>query len=172
MTPGWGALISTAISIVPLAILWLINLAGPIRNPVLLYALLFVALFGTGIGYVPGTLVWMECMDFNKYKIGKSMEGMINAIQQMVMKFQAAFSAALTGAVLVAVGYDAALYEDATTIPESLYSGLGFVIFAIPAILGLIAIAILWFYPLRKQSKREEMYAEIERAKELAATAD
>lgn len=165
VTPGMGSIVSNTITIVPLTALWLISLGGPIRNAAVLYPLLFVTLLGSGMNYIPGTLVNMECMDFNKYKLGKSMEGMINAVSQMTMKIQAAVSSALTGVVLVWVGYDAELYKNATTIPESLFSGLGLVLFAIPAVLGLFAIAVMAFYPLVKKSRRDEMYADIEKVK-------
>jgi len=161
VTPGMGSIIANIITIVPLTILWLISLAGPINNAAVLYPLLFVTLLGSGMSYIPGTLVNMECMDFNKYKLDKSMEGMINAISQMIMKIQAALSSALTGAVLIWVGYDAERYKDAATIPNSLFSGLGLVLFAIPAVFGVIAIAVMAFYPLVKKSRRDEMYAEM-----------
>ncbi len=166
VTPGVGAIVANMITIVPLAVLWLINLAGPIRQVAILYPLLFVTLVGSGMGYIPGTLINMECMDYNKYKMGKSMEGMVNAVGQMVLKLQAAISSALTGVVLVGVGYDAELYKDAATIPASLFSGLGLVLFAIPAVFGLLAIGIMVFYPLLKKTSRDEMYAEIGRAKQ------
>jgi Na+/melibiose symporter-like transporter len=170
VTPGLGAIISNAITIAPLVVLWLINLAGPIKNAFILYPLLFVTLVGSGMSYIPGTLVNMECMDFNKFKLGKSMEGMVNSIGQMTLKLQAAISSALTGVVLVAVGYDAELYKDAATIPASLFSGLGLVLFAIPAVLGLAAIGVMAFYPLNRKAKRDEMYAEIEKSRQLALT--
>ncbi len=169
VTPGAGSLISNAITIAPLAILWLMSLGGPITNPVVFYPLMFVALLGTGMNYIPGTLVNMECMDYNKEELGKSMEGMVKAISQFLMKLQAALSSALTGAVLVAVGYDAELFKDATTIPGSLFSGLGLVLFGIPALCGLIAIGVMAFYPLLRKSKRDAMYARIEQSR--AATA-
>jgi Na+/melibiose symporter-like transporter len=172
VTPGMGYLISYAITIAPLAILWVINLAGPISHPAILYPLLFVALVGSGMSYIPGTLVNMECMDYNKGKLGKSMEGMVNAVSQFTLKVQAALSSALTGAVLVAVGYDAELYKDATTIPASLFSGLGLVLFAIPALCGLLSIGVMAFYPLLKKSKRDELYTEIKRAKLAGAAMD
>ncbi len=172
VTPGAGSLISNAITIAPLALLWLINLAGPIRHPVILYPLLFVALVGTGMNYIPGTLVNMECMDYNKEALGKSMEGMVNAISQFTLKLQAALSSALTGAVLVAVGYDAELYKDATTIPASLFSGLGLVLFAIPALCGLLSIGVMAFYPLLKKSRRDEMYARMARTRHATVSGD
>lgn len=166
VTPGAGYLISYTITIAPLALLWVINLFGPIQNPFILYPLLFIALLGSGMSYVPGTLINMECMDYNKYRIGKSMEGTISSIGQFILKIQAAISAALTGVVLVAVGYDAELYKDAATIPAALFSGLGLVLFAIPALCGLLSIGVMAFYPLIKSSRRAEMYARIASAAE------
>jgi Na+/melibiose symporter-like transporter len=172
VTPGSGAIISNLITIGPLLILWLINLAGPINNEFILYPLLFAALLGSGMSYIPGTLVNMECMDFNKFKLGKSMEGTVNAVSQMIMKIQAALSSAITGVILVAVGYDAELYKDAATIPASLFSGLGLVLFAIPAVFGLLAIGAMMFYPLRKRAQRDKMYAEIQTNNQAAAAAE
>jgi Na+/melibiose symporter-like transporter len=170
MTPGILYMVSYAAAIVPLVILWLINLAGPITNVAIFYPLLFLAFLGVGMSFVPGRLVSMECMDFNKDKIGKSMEGTLAAFFLFTEKVQSALAAALTGVILIAVGYNAELYKDATTIPAELFTGLGFVMFGLPAILGLIAVVIFFFYPLRKKSKRDEMYAEIE-ARKLAAAA-
>jgi Na+/melibiose symporter-like transporter len=165
LTPGQGYLVSYAITIFPLVILFLINLAGPIRNPLVLYPFLLITVIGSGMSYIPGSLVTMECMDFNKYRMGKSMEGTINATSQFLLKLQAAISSAITGAVLVAVGYNAELYKDVATIPESLFSGLGFVLFAIPAVTGVLTVVTMLFYPLLKKSKRDEVYAEIEKSK-------
>jgi Na+/melibiose symporter-like transporter len=171
VTPGIGAIISTTVAIVPLAILWVINLTGPINNQIILYPLLFAAILGIGGGYIPGTLINMECMDYNKSKLGKSMEGTVNAMSQFTLKLQAALSSAITGIVLVSVGYDAELYKDATTIPASLFNGLGLVLFAIPALCGLFSIGVMAFYPLLRKSKRDEVYAEIEKAKPIASAA-
>ena len=169
MTPGWVFLISTALCVVPLVLLWLLNLTGPITNMALFYPLIFLALLGTGMENIPNYLILMECMDYNKDKIAKSLEGTVNAMNQFTIKVQAAIASALTGVILVAIGYDAELYKDATTIPASLFSGLGFMMFALPAILGLISVVIMFFYPLLKKSKRDAMYADIEKRKLAAA---
>jgi len=124
-----------------------------------------VALVGVGMGYIPGTLITMECMDYNKDRLGKSMEGTVNSMGQFMLKLQAAVSSALTGAVLVAIGYNAELYKDATTIPASLFSGLGLVLFGIPAVCALLAIVVMLFYPLLRKTKRDAVYADIERTR-------
>jgi Na+/melibiose symporter-like transporter len=171
VTPGKGFLISWAAAVVPLAILWVINLAGPITSVGLFYPLMFLALLGVGMSYIPGRLLSMECMDYSKETIGKSMEGMVSSLQLFTEKLQAAIASAVTGLILVAVGYDAVRYQDATTIPNELFSGLGLVIFAIPAVLALIAAGIMFFYPLLNQSDRDAMYSVIEQRKMNAAAA-
>ncbi|HRE27919.1 MAG TPA: hypothetical protein PK954_14865, partial [Anaerolineales bacterium] len=50
------------------------------------------------------------------------------------------------------------------------FSGLGLVLFGIPALCGLIAIGVMAFYPLLRKSKRDAMYARIEQSR--AATAE
>lgn len=161
VTPGIGFLVSGFVGVSPLVALWVINLAGPISNPFVFYPLLFITMLGGGMSYVPGMLLNMECMDYNKYKMGKSMEGMINALGQFVGKFQVAIASAITGWVLFAVGYDAELYKDATAIPLSLFKGLGLVLFAIPALCSFLSMIAISFYPLLRKSKRDVIYAEM-----------
>lgn len=169
VTPATNAILANALTIVPLAALWIINLAGPIRSPIVFYPLMFVALLGIGMSFIPGTLINMECMDYNKYTLGKSMEGLVSATSSFTMKIQAAISAAVTGLVLVAVGYNPELYKDATTIPDSLFSGLGLVMFGLPVVCGLTAIGVLLVYPLRKKERRDAMYAQLAEARTAVA---
>lgn len=165
VTPGMSYLISFVVSFIPFAVLWVINLAGPIRNAAFLYSVIFIALLGIGMNFIPGSLMTMECMDYNKYKLGKSMEGTISSITAFVNKIQAALSSAMIGWVLVVVGYNAVLYQNAANIPISLYSGLGVVLFAIPAFFSVLTILVTLFYPLLKKTRRDEMYAQIKKAK-------
>lgn len=171
VTPAISFVIAYGICIVPLAILWLINLAGPITNVALFYPLVFLSMLGVGMSFVPGRLVNMETMDYNKDRNGKSMEGTLAALSLFIEKIQTAIAAALTGVILIAVGYNAELYKDAATIPDSLFTGLGLVMFGIPALLALIAVVLMFFYPLLKKSRRDAMYAEIEARKLAAAEA-
>lgn len=164
-TPAQCSIVSNAIAIVPLAVLWLVGLAGPIRSMYVLYPLLFLSVIGVGMSYIPGSLITMECMDYNKFKIGKSMEGLVSTSGAFVMKLQSAVSSTVTGAILIAVGYNAELYKDAATIPDALFSGLGIVLFALPVVFGLLAIAAMWFYPLRRKVDRDRVYEALEQSK-------
>lgn len=170
MTPGMAIIIAYGIAAVGLIILFLINLAGPITSLPLYIGLVVLVFMGNSLAFLPWQVTYMECMDYNKYKLGKSMQAMVGSTSAFIGKLQAALGAAMTGAVLVAVGYDAQLYEDATNIPPELFSGLGFVLFALPAIFAVLSVGSMFFYPLLKQEKRDAMYAEINAAKEAAQT--
>ncbi len=160
-TPGQAALVVFLFTAAPLAVMFFLNLAGPITSMPVYFGLMFFVNLGIGMGYLPGSLLTMECMDYNKYRVGKSLEGTLNSVAAFVQKLQGAMAAAVTGAILVAVGYDAEKYKDATTIPASLFQGLGMAMFAVPVLCSLAAGAILYWYPLRHKAAREAMYTEI-----------
>lgn len=172
-TPAQAFLITALVTAIPMAILYVLNLAGPITSIPLFFSLVFLATLAIGATYVPGTLVTMECMDYNKFKVGKSMEGTLNSTVGFIQKLQGALAAAVTGAILVAVGYDATRYADATAIPPELFGGLGLVMFGLPAVLSVIAAIAMLPYPLRKAGDRALVYAAIQRHQEsVAAEAD
>jgi Na+/melibiose symporter-like transporter len=167
LTPGVTIMLSYGSASVILVILWLINLSGPISSLAIFMPLIVLFYLGNSTAYIPNQVINMECMDYNRYKLGKSMQGMAGAMASFIGKLQAALGSALVGVVLGAVGYDATLYEKATNIPSSLFSGLGIVYFALPAVFGLIAVGIMYFYPMLRKSQRDQVYAEIEKHKEI-----
>jgi hypothetical protein len=57
-------------------------------------------------------MIWME-----RGSSVQDLQGMVSVLSQFALKWQAALSSRLNGAVLVAVGYDAELYKDAAAIP-------------------------------------------------------
>lgn len=154
-------------TVTPLVIVFLLGLIFHAVIPVwLLLPLLFLSLIFIGMSYIPGTLVSMEVMDFNKVNGGKALEGMVQSITNFTLKASTALAGLATGAVLVAIHYDADLYESQAFIdsggqlPAGLLSGLLLVIALIPAILGSVAALILLVYPI-KGKVREEMYARL-----------
>ena len=106
-------------------------------------------------------------MDYNVWKRGHGMQGMVQSITSFVSKAQVALAGLATGAVLIAIQYDAVLYESEEfvaaggTIPDGLLTGLAFVFCVIPVILGIAAALIMLMYPLKKE-ERELMYKELE----------
>lgn len=167
VSPIKGMILSYSGTIPPLLILWVVNRISPVQNVWLFYGLLFIALVSCTAGYVPGSLMNMEAMDYNRYKLGRGMEGIVNAAGTFVEKFQSGIAVIITGSVLTAIGYDAALYEKAAVIPDSLLRGLGDVLFGFPALFALICVIVCRFYPL-KDAEREAMYQALEKEKQIA----
>ncbi|MCS6828170.1 MAG: MFS transporter [Caldilinea sp.] len=161
-TPGICVMLAYGTASVVLAVLWLLNLGGPISNMAIFLPLLALFYLGNSTAFIPNQIINMECMDYNRYILGKSLQGTTNAMAGFIAKLQAALGSALVGLVLAAVGYDARLYETATNIPTSLFSGLGIVYFALPALFGFVAVGVMCFYPLLRKSQRDKVYAEIE----------
>ena len=165
LTPGVTIMLSYGSASIVLIILWLINLAGPISSLVIFLPLIILFYLGNSTAYIPNQVINMECMDYNRYKMGKSMQGMAGAMSSFIGKLQAALGSAFVGMVLGAVGYDSTLYANATNIPASLFSGLGIVYFALPAVFGLVSVGVMYFYPMLRKSQRDQVYAEIEQRK-------
>lgn len=151
---------------IPLAVVFILGLIDAVVPLVLFLPLLFVSLIFIGMGYIPGTLISMEVMDFNKVTGGKAMEAMVQAVTNFTLKASTALAGLATGAVLVAIRYDAALYESQAFIdaggqlPPGLLSGLLLVNALIPALFGAAAAAILLAYPI-KGKFRDDMYAKL-----------
>ncbi len=162
LTPGVTIMLAYGTASAVLFILWLINLGGPISSLAIFIPLLVLFYLSNSTAFIPNQVINMECMDYNRYKMGKSMQGMAGAMAGFIGKLQAALGSASVGFILGAVGYDAKLYENATNIPASLFSGLGIVYFALPAVLGVIAVGIMYFYPMLRKAQRDQVYAQIE----------
>lgn len=122
------------------------------RAPVLYFILIFILLMGSGLTFVPGTMMGVECMDYAMVKVGREMHGIFNSVGSVISKAQAALSSALVGAVLIAIGYEVDSATDTflgelSAIPEMLkwfivISGL------IPAVLCVITLICLKLYPI------------------------
>lgn len=167
LTPAGGVIAANLAQVTPLAIIFLLSLFIDIPL-VLFFILLFSMMAFAGAAFIPGSLLNMECMDYNRWKHGKEkgMEAMVQAIMNFVLKTQTALAGIATGAVLVAVGYDAVLFESEEfieaggTIPPELLSGLLVVFCVIPVFLGITSALVMKFYPLKKD-ERDTMYSEL-----------
>lgn len=165
--PVQASIFCNLASVTPLVIIYILGLIFQAVVPVWLFLpLLFLSLISIGMSYIPGTLVSMEVMDFNKVTGGRAMEGIVQSITNFTLKASTALAGLATGAVLVAIKYDAALYESQAFIdsggqlPAGLLSGLLLVIALIPAVFGTAAALILLAYPI-KGKVRDEMYAKL-----------
>jgi Na+/melibiose symporter-like transporter len=170
--PVIGVIISTLSQVVPLGIIFLLSLFIDIPL-VLFFLLLFSMMVFSGVSFIPASLMHMEIMDYNRWKQGegKGMEALVQSVGGFVMKLQTAVAGLATGAVLIAVGYDAALFESEEfieaggTIPPELLDGLLIVFCVIPVFLAIAAAIILKFYPLKKD-ERALMYSQLDARKE------
>lgn len=171
LTPGVTITVAYGAASAVLFVLWLINLGGPISNLAIFLPLLILFYLSNSTAYIPNQVINMECMDYNRYKLGKSLQGMSSALATFIGKLQAALGSAFVGFVLGAVGYDAKLYENAANIPASLFQGLGLVYFGLPAVFGMIAVVVMYFYPLLRKAQRDQVYAEIEHHRQKASDA-
>jgi len=139
------------------------------QTPVLFFIFITILLLGAGLSFVPGTLIGIECMDYGMYITGKEEHALINSIGRFIAKAQTALSSMLVGAVLIAVGYQVdsvtdTYIGDLSAIPGMLNS---FIVVSglVPAILCLISIFILRYYPIDGQL-REEINTALRKMKE------
>jgi len=161
LAPDKACILCDLLQAAPLAVIYVLQFFTV--PPVLLFfLLLFAMMFFSGMAYIPGSLLSLECMDYNRYRQGKGLEAMVQAIANFINKAQTAIAGLATGAVLIAIRYDAALYESEEfiaaggTLPEGLLGGLALVFCLIPVLLSLAAALILRAYPITK-AVREEM---------------
>jgi Na+/melibiose symporter-like transporter len=139
-------------------------------TPALFFAFLTLILMGGGLGFVPGTLIGIETMDYGMFTTGKEMHGMLGATGRFIGKAQTALSSALVGAVLISIGYQVnsvtdTFIGDLTAIPNMLR---WFIIICglIPAILSLIALFALRYYPITNEmrAKMSDAISEMKKA--------
>lgn len=97
------------------------------------------------------------------------MHAMLNSVGRFIGKAQTALSSVLVGAILITIGYQVDSVTDTytgelSTIPDMLNS---FIVICglLPAILCIISLFILRFYPIDNQV-RDEMNAALEAMKQ------
>lgn len=120
-------------------------------------ALMFVLFFGNGLAFVPGTTLWMECMDYNTYKTGKPMSGSISALSAMLGKAQSAVSTLFIGVILAISKYEVDSVTgnytgDLATLPSVLNWFVASCTI-IPGAVALISAIIFKFYPITPEVK-------------------
>ena len=124
-------------------------------SPAVFFVFLTLILMGGGLGFVPGTLIGIETMDYGMYTTGKEMHAMLGATGKFISKAQTALSSALVGSVLIAIGYQVDSVTDTFTGDLSTIPGMlrWFIVICglIPAILSLISLFILRYYPITNE---------------------
>lgn len=154
-------------------LIFLLNAVGILsKMPVLFFFGLFISLFFTSLNFVPSNVVWLECGDYNIYKTGKEMNGMVNAANKFLQKAQTALASGVVGLILIAIGYQVDSVTDTFTgsldaIPEML-NWFIVVLGLLPATVALISFLIYKYaYPITPQV-RLEMNVELQRRRDLS----
>jgi Na+/melibiose symporter-like transporter len=74
-------------------------------SPYIFILFSFLSGFIMGTAVIPQTLLWTECADYAEYKTGKKMSALVNSVNNIIGKAQAALSSVITGGILIAIGY-------------------------------------------------------------------
>ena len=141
---------------VPCGILFLLQILGVLEKmPWLFLACVAVTTTAVGMGYIPGSTVDIEIMDYEIYKNGKDRSGLCNAVNRFISKAQNAIGASVIGFVLVAIGYvvdseTGDFVGDIANMPVML-NWFIVIMGLIPFILGMIAWLILGKYPINNE---------------------
>ncbi len=148
------------IQVILLILMFVLNLFGVYEKGAVTYTvLLALVLFFCGCGFVPGTVIGMECMDYGEWKTGKQMNGIVESVSKFLEKAQTAISSASVGAILIALGY---VVDSATdtyigeleALPKILDSFM-VVSALVPAIFLIIANVIMHFYPINNETRAQ-----------------
>lgn len=141
---------------VPCGILFLLQVLGILEKmPWLFLACVAVTTTAVGMGYIPGSTIDIEIMDYEIYKNGKDRSGLCNAVNRFISKAQSAIGASVIGFVLVAIGYvvdseTGDFIGELSNMPVML-NWFVVIMGLIPFVLGMIAWLILGKYPINNE---------------------
>lgn len=122
------------------------------KVPAIFFGGMFIMALFIGIDFMPGSQIGMEIMDYTVYKTGKDRSALTSELGKFLEKAQSAVSAALVGAILIAIGYQVDSVSgnyigDLAKMPTML-TWMIVIIGAIPAVMAIIGIFILNKYPI------------------------
>ena len=125
----------------------------------LFLALLAIMIFSNGLSAVPSQTIGLECIDYQIYKTGKSMAGMIHALGRLLGKAQQALSTLAVGLLLTGIGYrvdstTGNFAGDLAQIPTML-SGFLVISALLPAIFSFVSILINKKYPINTAIRQQ-----------------
>lgn len=148
------------ITLVAGVIAFILQLLGVLNLSFYIFGtLMFVLFFGNGLAFVPGTTLWMECMDYNTYKTGKPMSGSISALSAMLGKAQAALSTLFIGVILAVSNYEVdSITGNYVGDLAQLPSVLNWFVASctiIPGAVALVSALIFKFYPITPEVKAQ-----------------
>ena len=123
-------------------------------------AMLFFQIIISIFTGVVSPLIWSmyaDVADYSECKDGTSSTGLIFSSASMAQKFGSAFGGAAVMWILAGFGYDTTAGAVQT---ETAILGLQMLMSWVPAIVAVLSILVVWFYPLTKK-KMEDVQAEL-----------
>ena len=155
---------------IPCGLLFLLQVLGILpKMPWLFLACVAIVTMAVGMGYIPGSTVDIEIMDYEIYKNGKDRSALCNAINRFLAKAQNAIGASVVGFVLAGIGYvvDSETGDFAGELSQMPVMLNWFIVIMglIPCVLGIIAYLIERRYPITN-AVRAEMREALHKAEE------
>ena len=152
--------LSLALTLIPSVVMYILQLFGVLQGSfALMFVLVLLIACAMGIGFVPATAMWAECIEYNRFKTGKEMGGLVSAIRSLLEKGQGAVAGALVGILLIFIGYNVdsntGSYLGELSRMPSLLNNFVLLMGIIPAGLSVIAILIYRAYPITPELKKE-----------------
>lgn len=147
--------------------MFILQIAGILQQSYILFTIgMAVMIFGAGLNAVPSQTIGLECIDYNVFKTGKSMAGMIHVLGRLLGKAQQALSTLAVGLLLASIGYNVdsvtgSYQGDLAAIPGMLSS---FILISslLPAVFSLISSWINRYYPIDDPIRHEMARAALE----------
>jgi Na+/melibiose symporter-like transporter len=155
---------------IPCGILFLLQILGVLaKMPWLFLICAAITTTAVGMGYIPGSTVDIEIMDYDIYKNGKERSGLCNSMNRFISKTQTAIGASVIPMILVAIGYvvDSETGDFAGELSQMPVMLNWFIVIMglIPFVLGVIAYLIERHYPITNDV-RAEMRERLHKAEE------
>ena len=127
--------------------------------PILFLITVGVTATAVGCGYIPGTTLDIECMDYEVYKAGKDRSALCNAFYRFLDKAQSAIANSVVGFMLVAIGYvvDSTTGDfagDVANMP-SMLNWFIIMMGLIPCLCGLASYIATKFYPIDNKMRAD-----------------
>ena len=141
-------------------ILFLAQVAGVLQKvPVLFFFGMFVMALAIGTDFIPQSVVEMEIMDYTIYKTGKDRSALSGVLNKFLTKAQSAVSAALIGAVLMAIGYNVDSVTgdyvgDLANMP-SMLNWFIVIMGLLPCLLGIASCVVYKYYPITNEVRED-----------------
>ncbi|MBO6158915.1 MAG: MFS transporter [Firmicutes bacterium] len=155
---------------IPCGILFLLQILGVLaKMPWLFLICAAITTTAVGMGYIPGSTVDIEIMDYDIYKNGKERSGLCNSMNRFISKTQTAIGASVIPMILVAIGYvvDSETGDFAGELSQMPVMLNWFIVIMglVPFVLGVVAYLIERSYPITNDV-RAKMRASLHKAEE------